>query len=127
MKTYPKDTITPTPRERQLMMLIARGMQNKHIAYELKISENTVRAHIGNLMRKYHLQNRTQIAIIFTLEAVTPSLRDSILNAGECSEAYHDTRKNPGEGSMLLPDRPEELPTCAISLNAAKLPPPAAS
>ena len=50
-----KDSITPTPRERELMMLIARGMQNKNIAYELKISENTVRAHIANIMRKYRL------------------------------------------------------------------------
>ena len=50
-----KHPITPTPRERDLMMLIARGMQNKNIAYELKISENTVRAHIGNIMRKFGL------------------------------------------------------------------------
>ena len=65
----PKDLITPTPRERELMMLIARGLQNKNIAYELKISENTVRAHIGNIMRKYRLHNRTQIAIIYALKA----------------------------------------------------------
>jgi DNA-binding NarL/FixJ family response regulator len=63
------EIIVPTPRERELMMLIARGMQNKNIAYTLHISENTVRAHIGNIMRKYHLQNRTQIAIIFTLDS----------------------------------------------------------
>ncbi|WP_262048931.1 response regulator transcription factor [Bradyrhizobium sp. Bra78] len=74
MSPDPKDSITPTPRERELMMLIARGMQNKNIAYELKISENTVRAHIGNIMRKYRLHNRTQIAIIFALQAAPPSL-----------------------------------------------------
>ncbi|WFU43914.1 LuxR C-terminal-related transcriptional regulator [Bradyrhizobium sp. CB82] len=73
--------ITPTPRERELMMLIARGMQNKNIAYELKISENTVRAHIGNIMRKYRLQNRTQIAIIFALHAASPSLRSDLVSA----------------------------------------------
>ncbi|MCP3465245.1 MULTISPECIES: response regulator transcription factor [unclassified Bradyrhizobium] len=73
--------ITPTPRERELMMLIARGMQNKNIAYELKISENTVRAHIGNIMRKYRLQNRTQIAIIFALQAASPSLRSDLVSA----------------------------------------------
>ena len=43
MSPDPKHSITPTPRERDLMMLIARGMQNKNIAYELKISENTAR------------------------------------------------------------------------------------
>ena len=75
MSPDPKDSITPTPREHELMMLIARGMQNKNIAYELKISENTVRAHIGNIMRKYRLQNRTQIAIIYALKSAPLSLR----------------------------------------------------
>lgn len=69
------DLITPTPRERGLMMLIARGLQNKNIAYELKISENTVRAHIGNIMRKYRLHNRTQIAIVYALKAAPLSPR----------------------------------------------------
>jgi DNA-binding NarL/FixJ family response regulator len=59
-----------TTRERELITLIARGMQNKNIAYELNISEHTVRAHIGNIMRKYRLQNRTQIAMTL---AVTSS------------------------------------------------------
>ena len=80
-----KDLITPTPRERELMVLLARGMQNKNIAYELKISENTVRAHIGNIMRKYHLQNRTQIAV-FALEAATPLPRRAIFDSGGYSE-----------------------------------------
>ena len=59
-----------TTRERELITLIARGMQNKNIAHELNISEHTVRAHIGNIMRKYRLQNRTQIAMTL---AVTSS------------------------------------------------------
>jgi hypothetical protein len=63
------------------MMLIARGMQNKNIAYELKISENAVRAHIGNIMSKYRLQNRTQIAIIFALHSASPSLRSDLVGA----------------------------------------------
>lgn len=58
-------TKIPTRREHELMRLIARGLQNKSIAYELKISEHTVRAHICNIMRKYGLQNRTQIAMMF--------------------------------------------------------------
>jgi DNA-binding CsgD family transcriptional regulator len=85
MSADSRDLITPTPRERELMMLIARGLQNKNIAYELKISENTVRAHIGNIMRKYRLQNRTQIAIIFALQAAPPSLRRNLANGGRNS------------------------------------------
>jgi DNA-binding CsgD family transcriptional regulator len=86
MSSDPKDPITPTPRERELMMLLARGMQNKNIAYELKISENTVRAHIGNIMRKYHLQNRTQIAITFALAAAMPLPRYAMFNDEGFSE-----------------------------------------
>lgn len=65
------ESIAPTRRERELMVLIARGLQNKNIAHELNISENTVRAHIGNIMRKYHLHNRTQIAVIVALQGPT--------------------------------------------------------
>ncbi len=82
MNSHTKESITPTPRERELMMLIARGLQNKNIAYELKISENTVRAHIVNIMRKYRLQNRTQVAIIFALQAAPPSLLCDLAKAG---------------------------------------------
>ncbi|OPY97380.1 helix-turn-helix transcriptional regulator [Bradyrhizobium sacchari] len=87
MSPDPKDSITPTPRERELMMLIARGLQNKNIAYELKISENTVRAHIGNIMRKYRLQNRTQIAIIYALKTAPLSLRRDLTRNGTAPAA----------------------------------------
>lgn len=56
-------TEAPTAREQQLIVLIARGLQNKVIAHEMQISANTVRAHICNIMRKYRLHNRTQIAM----------------------------------------------------------------
>ncbi len=56
-----------TKRERELIALIAQGMQNKNIAHVLNISEHTVRAHIGNIMRKYRLQNRTQIAVTLAM------------------------------------------------------------
>ncbi|HYI31480.1 MAG TPA: LuxR C-terminal-related transcriptional regulator [Bradyrhizobium sp.] len=92
---------TPTPRERELMMLIARGMQNKNIAHELSISENTVRAHIGNIMRKYHLQNRTQIAIIFALETATPTLRRAMLNSQYCSEPVLEPRPTRARNSHV--------------------------
>ena len=54
----------PTARERELIALIALGHPNKVIAHEMGISPNTVRAHIGNIMRKYKLRNRTQIAML---------------------------------------------------------------
>jgi len=56
---------TATKREREVILLIARGLQNKSIAHELQLSENTIRAHIQNIMRKYKLHNRTQVAVMF--------------------------------------------------------------
>jgi DNA-binding NarL/FixJ family response regulator len=66
MSAFFRESATPTPREQELIILIGRGLQNKVIAYELNISENTVRAHISNIMRKFNLHNRTQIAVMFT-------------------------------------------------------------
>lgn len=56
---------TATKREREVILLIARGLQNKSIAHELQLSENTIRAHIQNIMRKYKVHNRTQVAVMF--------------------------------------------------------------
>ncbi|WP_298241089.1 LuxR C-terminal-related transcriptional regulator [uncultured Bradyrhizobium sp.] len=110
MSPDPKDSITPTPRERELMMLIARGLQNKNIAYELKISENTVRAHIGNIMRKYRLQNRTQIAIAFTLHATPSSLRRDLAKSDRAKSDRRPPAPKPaqapaqGPGVQTAPD-----------------------
>lgn len=51
-----------TPREREVLSLVARGATNKEIAVAFHISENTVRNHLRNILEKLHLQNRTQVA-----------------------------------------------------------------
>jgi DNA-binding NarL/FixJ family response regulator len=56
----------PTPRERDVIRLIGRGLLNKQIACELNIAESTVVTHIKTINRKYGLRNRTQIALMFT-------------------------------------------------------------
>lgn len=43
---------TLTPRERQVMAAVVRGLLNKQIAHELQLSEITVKIHRGNVMRK---------------------------------------------------------------------------
>jgi two-component system NarL family response regulator len=52
-----------TGRERQVLELLAGGLANKEIAYQLKISENTVKNHLRNILEKLHLQNRVQAAL----------------------------------------------------------------
>ena len=53
-----------TPRERQVMMLVASGFMNKHIASELSISEVTVKMHRGRVMRKMGAKSVATLARI---------------------------------------------------------------
>ena len=52
-----------TPREMEVLRLIAQGYENKEIADELVISEATVRTHVSNILGKLHLATRTQAAL----------------------------------------------------------------
>jgi DNA-binding NarL/FixJ family response regulator len=50
-------------REREVAWLIAEGRSNRDIASLLLIAEGTVKKHVGNLMAKLQLPNRTQVAV----------------------------------------------------------------
>ncbi len=52
-----------TNREREMLVYITKGMFNKEIAMELKISERTVKNHISNLFKKIDVNDRTQAAV----------------------------------------------------------------
>ena len=51
-----------SPREGEVLQLVAQGATNKEIADSLFISENTVKTHLRNIMEKLHLANRSQAA-----------------------------------------------------------------
>jgi len=51
-----------TPREREVLQLVAQGATNKEIASQLFIAENTVKNHLRNILAKLHVQNRVQAA-----------------------------------------------------------------
>lgn len=51
-----------TPRQREVLTLLARGAANKDIADALGISEATVRVHVSSVMRALGVENRTQAA-----------------------------------------------------------------
>ena len=53
-----------TPREIEVLHRLRQGLQNKIIAYELGISESTVKVHLRNVMKKLHASNRTQVAFM---------------------------------------------------------------
>jgi DNA-binding NarL/FixJ family response regulator len=52
-----------SPREMEILQLIARGMSNKEIARELEISHQTVKNHITSILRKLAVNDRTQAAL----------------------------------------------------------------
>jgi DNA-binding NarL/FixJ family response regulator len=52
-----------TPREREVLALLGRGLPNKRIARELGVSEKTVKTHVGHVLAKLGVSDRTQAAL----------------------------------------------------------------
>ena len=56
------EAVHMTPREREVIALIAEGMSNKQIAEQLDVATHTVKSHVRNVMEKLALHTRLQIA-----------------------------------------------------------------
>jgi DNA-binding NarL/FixJ family response regulator len=63
-----------TDREMEVLKLVAKGMNNREIARELFISENTVKNHVRNILEKLQIHSR--------MEAVMIALRDKLIEFG---------------------------------------------
>jgi NarL family two-component system response regulator LiaR len=60
----PPDPLQPlSPREREVLQLIAQGHSNRQIARDLAIGEQTVKTHVSSILTKLSLQDRVQAAI----------------------------------------------------------------
>ena len=56
------DSVRMTPREREVIDLIAEGLGNKEIAARINVATHTVKSHVRNIMEKLTLHTRLQIA-----------------------------------------------------------------
>ena len=54
---------TLTPQQVRVLMMLGQGLLNKQIAYELSVSEATVKAHVSAILQKLNVDSRTQAVI----------------------------------------------------------------
>jgi DNA-binding NarL/FixJ family response regulator len=55
---------TLTPQQVRVLMMLSEGLLNKQIAYELSVSEATVKAHVSAILQKLGVESRTQAVIV---------------------------------------------------------------
>jgi DNA-binding NarL/FixJ family response regulator len=63
VKPSPEGWDELTPREQEILQLIATGASNKEIAQTLFIAEKTVKNHVSSILSRLNLRDRTQAAI----------------------------------------------------------------
>jgi len=64
-----------TPREEQILSLVASGKTNGQIAKEIFLSEKTVKTHVSNILMKLGVHDRTQAALL--------AVREGLVDAGD--------------------------------------------
>ncbi|POP53830.1 response regulator transcription factor [Zhongshania marina] len=74
-KKMAEDIASLTPQQFRVASLLVQGLLNKQIAYELNVTEATVKAHVTEIFRKLGVHSRTQAALAFSqLDATPPQL-----------------------------------------------------
>lgn len=71
---------TLTPQQVRVLMMLSDGLMNKQIAYELSISEATVKAHVSAILQKLNVDSRTQAVI--AAARIEKGQFDTLLSSG---------------------------------------------
>lgn len=79
-----------TPQQMRVMKMLCAGMLNKQIAFELEVGETTVKAHVGEILRKLGVSSRTQAVLQmskFAFDVPRPASDEGTTQAanGHCS------------------------------------------
>jgi DNA-binding NarL/FixJ family response regulator len=61
-----------TPKQFRVASMVSQGLLNKQIAYELCVTEATIKAHMTEIFRKLNVHSRTQVVMIFSQLALSP-------------------------------------------------------
>ncbi|MGB4342408.1 MAG: response regulator transcription factor, partial [Moraxellaceae bacterium] len=68
-----------TPQQFRVLMMLADGLLNKQIAYELGVSEATIKAHMTAILKKLGASNRTQAVVAAARLQIDPSMRIEVV------------------------------------------------